>query len=120
VILVEPFQLHAVIQSTALILFLFGIYYAKKHNHRIHHLFVYSAVGLLTVGTAYMIYIVGGVPSAHGKFGLFVYIYVLFATASGRLFLGRKIKRSTHKLIASSAVLLLLFQILSALYLYVL
>ncbi|MCO6042092.1 hypothetical protein [Thermococcus alcaliphilus] len=116
----EPFQIHAVVQTTALLFFLLGIYYARRHKRRWHHFFVYSAVGLLTIGVAYMLYIVGGVPSIHGKFGLFVYLYVLFAAMSGRLFWGRKIKRNTHKLIALSAVLLLSLQILLALYLYVL
>ncbi|WP_297091658.1 hypothetical protein [Thermococcus sp.] len=116
----EPFQVHAIVQVTALLLLLFGIYYARKHDRRVHHYFVYSAVGLLTAGVAYMLYTVVGVPSAHGRFGLFVYAYVLFAAASGRLFWGRKLTRNTHKMIALSAVLLLFLQILAALYLYVL
>jgi hypothetical protein len=116
----EPFQIHVVVQTTALLLFLIGVYYAREHNRKAHHLFVYSAIGLLTVGVAYMLYTIGGVPSGHGRFGIFVYIYVLFAATSGRLFWGRGIKRSTHKLTALSAVSLLFLQILLALYLYAL
>ena len=116
----EPFRVHSIVQVTALLLLLAGIYYARGPKRRVHHYFVYSAVGLLTVGVAYMLYTVGGVPSSHGRFGLFVYTYVLLAAASGRLFWGRKLKRNTHKMIALSAVLLLSLQILLALYLYVL
>ena len=116
----EPFQAHAAVQTAALLFLFSGIYYARNHNRRLHHLFVYSALGLLTVGIAYMLYTVGGLPSAHGRFGLFVYAYVLFAAVSGRLFWGRKVDRKTHRLIASSAALLLFLQILAALYLYVL
>ncbi|MDI3475387.1 MAG: hypothetical protein PWQ79_1398 [Thermococcaceae archaeon] len=116
----EPFQVHAILNSLALLSFLAGAYQAKKHDLKRHHLFVYSAVGLLTLGVAYMLYTIGGVPSSHGKLGLFVYLYVLFAATSGKLFLGRKLKREQHRLIAITAVLLLALQILFGLYLYVL
>lgn len=116
----EPFQIHAILNSLALLLFLAGAYQAKKHDVKHHHLFIYSAVGLLTLGVAYMLYTIGGVPSSHGRLGLFVYLYTLFAAFSGRLFLGRKIKREQHRVIAAIAILLLALQILFGLYLYVL
>ncbi|WP_048147828.1 hypothetical protein [Palaeococcus ferrophilus] len=108
----EPFQIHAVVQTTALLFFLLGIYYARRHKRRWHHFFIYSAVGLLTIGVAYMLYTVGGVPSLHGKFGLFVYFYVLLTALSGRAFLARKLRRNQHKVIAIVAILLLVLQVL--------
>ncbi|MDI3475562.1 MAG: hypothetical protein PWQ79_1727 [Thermococcaceae archaeon] len=74
----------------------------------------------MTFGVVYMLYTIVGVPSSHGKLGLFVYLYTLFAAISGRLFLGRKIKREQHRLIAISAVFLLALQVLLGIYSFVL
>ncbi|ACJ16363.1 Protein of unknown function DUF420 [Thermococcus onnurineus NA1] len=116
----EHFRVHAIIQTLALLSFLIGIYYAKSHNLKMHHSFVYTAVGLLTVGISYMFYTIGWVPSTHSRLGLFVYVYVLLTVLSGRAFLGRKITREQHKFLAMIAVLLLMLQILFGLYNYVL
>ncbi|MBP1911076.1 hypothetical protein [Thermococcus stetteri] len=116
----QAFQVHALINSIALLIFLLGVYYAKRHTLKLHHLSVYSALGLLTSGVAYMVYLVGGIPSSHGKFGIFVYACLLFAGLSGRLFLGGKLKRGQHRIIAISAVLLLVLQVLMGLYSFVL
>jgi len=108
----EPFQVHAVIQILALLSFLTAIYYARGHNLRMHHLFVYTAAVLLTIGVSYMIYKIGGVPSLHGKLGLLIYVYVLFAALSGKLVLKGKLTRDHHKLLAATAVILLVLEIL--------
>ncbi|NJE07435.1 hypothetical protein E3E31_02610 [Thermococcus sp. M39] len=111
----EPFQIHAVIQILALMSFLTGIHYAKNHNLKMHHTFIYTAVILLTISIGYMLYIIRTL-SPHGVLGLFVYFYILLTIFSGRAFLTRKITRDQHKRLAMIAVLLLTLQILLAVY----
>ncbi|USH00122.1 hypothetical protein K1720_01150 [Thermococcus argininiproducens] len=115
----EPFQLHAIVQISALLSFILAIYYARMHRLQTHHRFIYMGVALLTVGIAYMVYNVRGFPSIHGKVGFFVYFYVLFTALSGRLFFAKKITRNQHKFLAITAVTLLVLQILFALYNFV-
>lgn len=116
----EPFQVHAIVQTSALLLFLLGAYYARDHRLKVHHLMVYSAVLLLTIGVAYMLYTVGGVRTPHGALGLVIYAYVVLTAFSGKLFLKGKLSRNTHRAIALSAILLLFLQIAMGLYLFVL
>jgi len=116
----EPFQVHALIQVSSLVFLLLGVYYARNHNLRRHHAFIYIALGLLTAGVVYTLYTIGGAPSTHGRVGLFVYVYTLFVAFSGRAFLGGKVKRKHHRLPGGTAILLLVLQTLFALYSYVL
>ncbi|NJE26533.1 hypothetical protein E3E22_07875 [Thermococcus sp. MV5] len=115
----EPFQLHAILQISALLGFVVAIYYARMHRLQMHHRFIYRGIVLLTVGVVYMIYNVGGVPLVHGKMGLFVYFYIILTALSGRLFFARKITKNQHKFLAITAVTLLILQIVFALYNFV-
>ncbi|NJE85904.1 hypothetical protein E3E23_08725 [Thermococcus sp. CX2] len=115
----EPFQIHAIIQISALLSALIGIRYAKSHNLKMHHTFIYTTVILLTIGIGYMLYTTRAL-SPHGALGLFVYLYLLLTALSGRAFLARKITRNRHKRLAMIAVLLLTLQILLAVYSFLL
>ncbi len=115
-----PYQIHATVNSLALLSFLVGIYYARKHRLKLHHAAVYTGAGLLTLGVAYMLYTVGGVPSSHGKLGILVYTYLLLTAGSGRLFIRRKIGRGKHRGLAITALLLFLLQLLLGIYSFVL
>ena len=116
----EPFQVHAIVQASAFFSILAGIYHAKKHNLKRHHAFIYLGIGLLTLSVAYMLSITGGIQSTHGALGIFTYLLILFTAFSGRLFLGRKLSRGTHRAMAVFSVLLLALQILLGIYSFLL
>ncbi|AHF79810.1 hypothetical protein [Thermococcus paralvinellae] len=116
----EPYQIHAILQILAFLSFLNGVYYAKKHTIRMHHYFIFIAVGLTTVAIIYMIHITGGVSSTHGKVGILIYFYVLFTALSGKAFLMRKISRKQHQYLAIIAILLIILQILIGTYTFIL
>ncbi len=115
-----PYQIHAILNSFAFLSLLIGAYFAKKHRLKLHHAAVYTGAGLLTLGVAYMLYTVGGVPSTHGKLGILVYTYLLLTAASGGLFIRRKIDRGKHRGLAITALLLFLLQLLLGIYSFVL
>jgi len=120
VLIVQIYQIHAVLQILALFSLILGAYYAKKHNLKIHHRFIYLALTLMTIAIGIMLYWARGIPSFHGKLGILIYIYILGTAFSGRLFLKGKIKRSTHKALAISSIFLFTMQILFGIYTYVL
>ncbi len=107
-----PYQIHATVNSLALLFFLVGVYYARKHRLKLHHTAVYTGAGLLTLGVAYMLYTVGGVPSSHGRFGLFTYFIILTALATGFLFRGRRLRREHHRFATGLAIALLVVELI--------
>ncbi|WP_297490262.1 hypothetical protein [Thermococcus sp.] len=59
-----------------------------------------------------MLHTVGGVPSSHGRFGLFTYFVVLTTLATGFLFRARTLKRKHHRFTAGLATALLLIELI--------
>ena len=109
----------------SLVSLLLGSYSARKHKVKMHHRFQYAALALSTLAVSIMIYESKGLPTVHGKLGFSVYLFIIAAVISGRLFLrrtsllGKKIRRNEHKIIVILAVLLLAFMILNGLITFV-
>ena len=116
--MVQLFMIHAILQIIALILFIVGIYFSKKHNLSKHHILIFTATILMTVATGIAIYEIGGIPTIHGKIGLTAYIIILGSVYSGYLFRKGKIKRKSHKFLTLTAITLLALNIIIGLYLY--
>jgi protein-S-isoprenylcysteine O-methyltransferase Ste14 len=115
----RPYQIHASLQILALVSFLFGIYYARRHKRPRHHGFVYSGAALSTLAVFLMVFQMGGLPSLHGKLGFSVYLIILAVALIGRLFFGRRLKRSQHRTSAFLGVLLFSLMILTGLFTFV-
>lgn len=118
--MLEAYQVHAIIQVLAFLSFLLAVYSAKKHNVRIHHKLVCTAVVLNTLAVALMLYDAGGLPTIHGRIGFSIYLLILITTMSGKLFLNNKLKKNNHRVLAVVAISLLLFMILHGLITFVL
>lgn len=103
--MVEAYQIHATLQVTALMLYLGGTYFARRHKLTLHHRFVYTSLAVNTLAVALMIAEAGGLPTLHGQLGFIVYLYMVITMLSGILFLKyRTLTRRHHKLISYTAI----------------
>jgi uncharacterized membrane protein YozB (DUF420 family) len=117
--MIELFQIHASLQVLTVVLLLIGVNRARKHNVKVHHYFIFSALTSMTLAVAIMIYQSRGLSTFQGKLGFSVYLIILVTISSGKLFLDRKITRNYHRSIAIIGISLLLFMILNGLFTFV-
>jgi uncharacterized membrane protein YozB (DUF420 family) len=124
-IIVQTFQIHATLQIGSLVSLIFGVFFAKRHKLKFHHRFQYSSLLLSTLAVSLMIYESRGLSTFHGKQGFLVYLFIIAAILSGRIFLkrtsllGKTLKRNEHRAIALLAILAFVYQGLNGLFTFV-
>jgi hypothetical protein len=110
--LVEAFQIHAILQTAAFLLFASAVLFARRHRMKSHHRLVYTGISVHTIAVALMIYEARGLPSLHGQLGFIVYLFMVFTTLSGRLILKRRVKRTQHRALSYVALVAMFSMIL--------
>lgn len=111
-LMVQAFQIHAILQTAAFLLFASGVIYARRHRMRSHHKLVYTGIAVHTIAVALMIIERGGLPSLHGQLGFIVYLLMVFTTMSGRFILRRRVKRTQHRALSYIALVAMFSMIL--------
>ncbi len=101
---------HGLVNILGFIFMVVAVIFARRHSRKYHHLFLAISLIFLSFGVILMIYLLRGLWGFHCYFGLFVYVFSLFVLLSGKLFMGRKIKRSVHKAFGILVLVLLLIQ----------
>ncbi|MCW4040218.1 MAG: hypothetical protein NWE83_05655 [Candidatus Bathyarchaeota archaeon] len=103
--MVEAFQIHATLQVLTLGLYIGSIVYARRHNRKLHHRFLYTGFATNTLAIALMLLEARGLPTLHGQLGFLTYLFLSSTVASGHLFIRyRRLTRSQHRAISYAAV----------------
>ena len=110
--MVEAFQIHAILQTAAFLLFTIGVSFARRHRLKSHHRLVYTGIVVHTIAVALMIAVRGGLPSLHGQLGFIAYLYMIVTTLSGRFILKRRVTRSQHRALSYTALIAMFGMIL--------
>ncbi|UCG44943.1 MAG: hypothetical protein JSV58_06050 [Candidatus Bathyarchaeota archaeon] len=110
--MVEAFQIHAVLQILSLLFLVGAVFLARKHKTKRHHVSIAGSLVLSTIAVILMMYLMGGLPLIHCRFGFSVYLLMLVTALTGSLFLRRRLSRNQHRALALLTIALLLFMIL--------
>ena len=103
--MVETFHIHATLQVIVLGLYLGSIMYARRHNRKLHHRFLYTGFATNTLAIALMLLEARGLPTLHGQLGFLTYLFLSFTVVSGHLFIRyRRLTRRQHRVISYTAV----------------
>ena len=111
--MIDASQIHALLQILSLLSLVRAAFLAGKHKTRLHHISVTASLSLSTIAVILMMYLVGGLPLIHCRFGFFVYLLMLMTALTGSLFLRGRLSRNQHKALALLTIILLLFMILN-------
>ncbi len=103
--------LHLVANLLALFSVIMAVIFAKRHNLRRHHFFIFVTIVLMTFAVGFMLVLFRGLANVHCILGLAIYIYVSFTLLSGILFRRRKLSRNVHRIYGILAISLVAAQI---------
>jgi uncharacterized membrane protein YozB (DUF420 family) len=103
--MVEAYQIHATLQVLTLGLYVGSIIYARRHNRKLHHRFIYTGFATNTLAITLMLLEARGLPTLHGQLGLLTYLFLSLTVVSGHLFIKyRQLTRRQHRVISYIAV----------------